>query len=233
MRSPMVIGRGTAAMVAGAVMMLSPLPLVAQGAVSGQVAVLEKAGTVSADLANSVIALELPVGVKPKLKVAHALVTMHGREFIPHVSVLTIGSTVQFQNQDPFQHNAFSNSAAGTFDFGLSDRGTTVDQVLRRAGVFPVFCNIHARMSAYLVVVATPYYVQAGTDGRFTIAAVPAGTYTLHVWNERGGDVSRALVVPAAGVTDANAQLDARGFQTAAHKNKFGQDYTSAGGERY
>jgi plastocyanin len=214
-------------------LMLARTPLVAQGAVSGQVAVLEKPGEAAADLSNTVIYLDLPAGVKVKLKPSHAVVTMHAREFTPHVTVITVGSSVQFQNQDPFQHNAFSNSAAGTFDFGLSDRGTTVEQVLRRAGTFQVFCNIHARMSAFLLVLTTPYHTQAGSDGRFSLAAVPAGAYTLHAWNERGGEFTRALSVPAAGATDVSIQLDARGFQRAAHKNKFGQDYTSAGGERY
>ena len=214
-------------------LMVARTPLAAQGAVSGQVAVLEKPGAAGSDLSNTVIYLEPPAGVKVKTKPMHAVVNMHAREFVPHVTILTVGSTIQFQNQDPFQHNAFSNSPAGTFDLGLSDRGTTVEQVLRRAGVFQVFCNVHARMSAFVLVLATPYYVQAGSDGRFALAAVPAGEYTLHVWNERGGEMSRALAVTAAGTSDVSVQLDARGFQRVAHKNKFGQDYTSAGGDRY
>jgi plastocyanin len=224
--------RGPAGTVA-CLLMLAQTGLIAQGAVSGQVTILEKPGEHSADLANSVIALELPATARPKLKKTTAIINMHGREFLPHVTVVTVGSTVQFQDQDPFQHNAFSNSPAGSFDFGLSDRGSTVEQVLRHAGIYPVFCNIHARMSAFVIVLATPYFTQAESDGRFTLAGVPAGAYTLHVWNERGGEVTRALNVPAPGVSDVTVELDARGFQKVAHKNKFGQDYTSAGGERY
>jgi plastocyanin len=227
----MALGRGSAFSLVLA-LMVARTPLGAQGAVSGQVSVLEKPGSAATDLSNSVISLEPPAGTKLKMKPSHAVITMHAREFVPHVTVLTVGGTVQFQNQDPFQHNAFSNSTAGTFDFGLSDRGTTVEQVLRRAGVFQVFCNIHARMSAFVLVLGTPYFTQAGSDGRFSLAAVPAGAYMLHVWNEKGGEASRALTVSAAGASDVSVQLDARGYQRVAHKNKFGQDY-SAGGDRY
>jgi plastocyanin len=228
----MAFGRGSAFSLVLA-LMVARTPLAAQGAVSGQVSVLEKPGETGADLSNTVIYLELPAGVKFKAKPSHAVITMHAREFVPHVTIVTVGSTVQFVNQDPFQHNAFSNTASGTFDFGLSDRGTTVEQVLRRAGIFPVFCNIHARMSAFVLVLGTPYFTQAGSDGRFSLATVPAGAYMLHVWNEKGGEFTRALAVTAAGANDVSVQLDARGFQRVAHKNKFGQDYTSAGGDRY
>ena len=224
--------RGPAGTVA-CLLMLAQTALIAQGAVSGTITILEKTGQHSADLANSVISLELPAAAKTKLKKTTAIINMHGREFLPHVTVMTVGSTIQFLNQDPFQHNAFSNSPSGTFDFGLSDRGTSVDQVLRRVGIYPVFCNIHARMSAFVVVVATPYYAQAESNGRFSLAAVPAGAYTLHAWNEHGGEMTRAITVPAAGVSDVSIELDARGYERVAHKNKFGQDYTSAGGDRY
>jgi hypothetical protein len=87
-------------------------------------------------------------------------------------------------------------------------------------------------MSAFVLVLGTPYFTQAGSDGRFSLAAVPAGAYMLHIWNEKGGEASRALTVSAAGASDVSVQLDARGYQRVAHKNKFGQDY-SAGGDRY
>ncbi len=206
--------------------------LPAQGAVSGQVAILEKKGKNTTDLANTVVYLELAPGKPAPSHPSHALITMHAREFVPHITIVTEGSTVQFQNQDPFQHNAFSNTAAGTFDYGLSDRGSTIQQVLKKPGVYPVYCNIHEQMSAVIVVLATPWYTQAGSDGSFTIAGVPAGAYTLHIWHERGGELLRQVTVPAAGLSGENVQLDARGFRLEAHKNKQGLDY-EAQGDKY
>ena len=89
-------------------------------------------------------------------------------------------------------------------------------------------------MSAFVVAVATPYYTQAGADGTFTIAGVPAGRYVLHAWHERGGETTQALEVPAAGLEGLSAVLDARGYRVATHKNKFGLDYAASDeDERY
>jgi hypothetical protein len=88
-------------------------------------------------------------------------------------------------------------------------------------------------MAAFVLAVGTPYFTQAGADGRFSIAGIPAGKYTLHVWHERGGEQAREIDVPRDGVSDISVQLDARGYKPLPHKNKFGQDYTAAGRERY
>ncbi len=208
---------------------LAPSALVAQVTVSGQLSLLEQPGETSYDLATAVIYLVPAAGTHVKLKTENVTVTMHDRDFGPHVSVTTVGSTVRFENQDPFAHNAFSNSKSGTFDFGLSDRGTTVQRRLKHTGVYPVFCNVHARMSAWVVVVATPYYALAGTDGRFTIARVPPGRYTLHAWHPRGGEMTRSITVTDESLSDVAIELDARGFRATKHKNKLGQAYPDAG----
>lgn len=227
-----MVNRAVGVLAWGSVLLGAPAILGAQAAVSGQVRLLEKSNAASKDLANSVIYLEPKVPLK-KLPVVHATIAMHGREFSPHVTVVTVGSTVRFENQDPFRHNAFSNSDIGSFDFGLADRGTSSQQALKDAGIYPVFCDIHAKMSAYIVVVATKWSTLAGVDGRFAIDSVPPGVYTLHAWHERGGDVTQAVTVTPAGVADLSIQIDARGFRKVAHKNKSGEDYYSSQGEEY
>ena len=227
----MLIGRG--AYVALSLSLAVPAPLVAQSPVAGQVRMLEKDGKPSKDLANAVIYLEPRPAPKKPAAPMKVTVAMHGRDFIPHVTVVTPGSTVRFENQDPFRHNAFSNSDLGAFDFGLADRGTSSQQVLKEAGVYPVFCDIHAKMSSYILVVPTRWFALAGVDGSFAIDSVPAGQYTLHAWHERGGEMRQDVTVPAAGLSALAIQLDARGFRKVAHKNKNGEDYYSLGGEEY
>ena len=205
----------------------------AQGAVSGQVTLLEKNDKPSKDLANAVVYLEPKTPSRKPLPAMHATIAMHGREFSPHVTVVTVGSTVRFENQDPFRHNAFSNSDIGSFDFGLADRGTSSQQALKDPGIYPVFCDIHAKMSAYVLVVRTRWFTLAGVDGRFAIDSVPPGEYVLHAWHERGGDVKQAVTVSPAGLANVAMQIDARGWRKVAHKNKSGEDYYSSGGEEY
>ena len=221
------------AWVAGWLSLGVPALVGAQSAVSGQVRMLEKGDKPSKDLANAVVYLEPKPAPKKPFPAMHVSVSMHGREFTPHVSVVTPGSTIRFENQDPFRHNAFSNSDMGSFDFGLADRGTSSQQMLKQPGLYPVFCDIHAKMASYVLVVPTRWFTLAGVDGAFSIDSVPAGQYTLHAWHERGGDMQEDVTVPAAGLPALTIQLDARGFRKVAHKNKNGEDYYSSSGEEY
>ena len=126
------------------------------------------------------------------------------------------GSAVGFPNQDPFRHNVFSKSGPSEFDLGLYGRGDSKDARVERAGVYPVFCNIHAKMVAFIVAVPTPYVAQPNPDGRFTIAGVPAGTYTVHAWHDRGGERSSEVTIAADGRSDVTVQLDASGYRPHA-----------------
>jgi plastocyanin len=203
------------------------------GAVTGQVTILERSGQSTSDLSNAVVYLEPSSPRGGPLAVTPSSILMESRQFVPRVRVVTVGSSVAFPNQDPFRHNVFSNAGPGKFDLGLYGRGESKVATLSKSGAFPIFCNIHAGMVAYVVAVATPYFTQAGSDGRFTIQNVRAGQYALHVWHERGGERVVPLDVSEAGPSEANVQLDARGYQPVPHKNKFGQEYTSTGRDRY
>ena len=165
--------------------MLVPGALSAQGPVSGRVTIQEREGETTKDLATAVIYLETPGGAIGPAREVEAEIAMHDKTYTPHVRVVPAGSTVAFPNQDPFRHNVFSNSSAGPFDLGLTPRGQAAKNLFRRPGVYAIYCNIHSRMSAFVVAVASPYYTQPGADGAFTLASVPAGRYVLHVWHER------------------------------------------------
>jgi plastocyanin len=206
---------------------------VAQGAVTGRVTLLEKPGQKTTDLETAVIWLE-PVTRSPsRAPGTKVQVAMRGRQFSPRVRVVQVGTTVEFPNQDPFSHNIFSSAPGSSFDLGLYGRGQTKSQVFAKAGPIPIYCDIHARMSAYVVAVATAWFAQPGPDGRWTVPGVPAGTYRVNVWHERGGVQTAPLAVPAAGVEAAAVQLDARGYAEAEHKDKFGGNYTRPGQIRY
>jgi hypothetical protein len=98
--------------------------------------------------------------------------------------------------------------------------------------VYPVFCNIHARMVAYLVAVPTRWYAQAAADGTYRLTDVTPGRYRLHAWHDRGGERTQDLAV-ADEQTSADVTLDARGWRYVAHKNKYGKDYPPETRDRY
>ena len=210
--------------------------------VSGQISILERPGERTTDLENAVVYLE-PVGrgrardrdgspPPPDPDSLRTQMSMQGRQFVPRVRVIPVGSWVDFPNQDSFSHNIFSSASGASFDLGLYGKGRSKPAKFRKAGTFPIFCNIHARMSAHVLAVNTPHFAQPGPDGRFRISDVPPGRYVAHIWHERAPAQTREITIPASGATTLDAQLDARGYKWTSHKNKFGQEY-SATGERY
>jgi plastocyanin len=210
-----------------------PSVMLAQETVGGRISIRERDDEPSKDLATAVIYLAPEDGANTGVRPADTEIAMHDKEYIPHVRVVPAGSTVAFPNQDPFRHNVFSNSVAGPFDLGLTPRGGAARNSFRRPGTYAIYCNIHSRMSAFVVAVATPWYTQANADGSFVLRGVTPGRYVLHAWHERGGEVSRRIEVRGGGVNDLAVQLDARGWRPTEHKNKFGLEYTASDGERY
>jgi plastocyanin len=200
----------------------------AQGAVSGRVAMQEKPGETTKDFDATVVYL-MPKGGTARFAETKAQMAMNGRQFAPRVRVVTTGSTVEYANQDPFSHNIFSTAPGAAFDLGTYGSGVAKSTQFKKAGAFPVYCNIHAQMTAFVVVVSTPHFTQAGADARWKIASVPAGKWELHVWHERAPEVTQDIEVPAAGLANVDVTLDARGFKQVAHKDKMGKDYTATG----
>lgn len=205
----------------------------AQGSVSGRITITERPGERTTDIGNTVIYLVPKAGASARTRPTSATIAMNERTFLPRVRVVTPGSKVEFPNQDPFRHNIFSTTRGAVFDLGLYPTGESKDATFRRAGAFPVYCNIHPRMTAFVVVAPTPWYTTAGADGRWSISDVPAGEYTLHVWHERAEAVEQEVTVAAAGAPGTDVTIDARGFRFAQHKNKFGQEYDRTGRDRY
>ena len=113
------------------------------------------------------------------------IMAQRGEQFRPHVLPVLAGTTVEFPNDDPIYHNVFSLASARTFDLGRYPKGQSKRVVFPNAGVVPVFCHIHADMSAYILVLDHPYFTSPNTSGHFAIGDVPPGDYRLVVWHER------------------------------------------------
>ena len=222
-----------AALIVSAVSVAAQQPRAPEGvAVSGRITILEKPGAVATDVGSTVIFLE-PTGAGKGTRPTDVHIAMQSKQFIPRVRVVTTGSRVNFPNQDPFRHNVFSNTPGGTFDLGLYPRGTARAATFRRAGVYPIFCNIHSRMSAFVVAVPTSHYTQAQADGSWTIEGVPPGSYRLRVWHERTLERAREVTIAGEPLSGLDEQLDARGWRPTSHKNKFGREYPPTERDRY
>jgi plastocyanin len=119
--------------------------------------------------------------------------------FVPYVLAVTVGSTVDFPNDDPIYHNVFSLSKPKRFDLGRYPRGQSRSVVFDRPGVVRVFCEIHSHMSAFILVFAHRYFAVTDAEGRYRIDGVPPGAYTLAVWNDGAVRARREMRVGSAG----------------------------------
>ena len=160
------------------------------GQVSGQALLGGRGGA-----GEAVVYLEGNVKSQP---LAHAVVDQRDKMFTPHVSVVTRGTTVRFPNDDTVFHNVFAYFQAKKFDLGMYPRGATKTVTFDKAGLVVLLCNIHSDMSAYIMVVDTPFYAVTDGQGRFHIANVPSGTYTLHAWHESGAETTQTITVGGA-----------------------------------
>jgi plastocyanin len=207
-------------------------PLAAR--VAGRIVILEKDNKPSPDLGDAVVYLDAggaaAVGTTPRPVTVEIAITE--KVYAPHVVVVPAGSTVRFPNHDPFNHNVFSVSDQNTFDLGLYGRGETRSYTFEYPGLARIYCNVHPRMVAYVMVMANRYYAQPGNDGSFAIENVPPGRHRLRVWHER--IPTEVVKEVTAGGPEMQIALNARGYKWQPHRNKHGRNYpTNAGRERY
>jgi plastocyanin len=188
------------------------------------------------DYSGVVIALNPVESTPPAAAGKHVVMLQKDKMFSPHVLAIQAGSLVDFPNADPIFHNAFSSYNGQIFDIGLYPPGTSRSVRFARPGVVRVFCNIHASMSALIVVVASPFFATTKPDGTFKFGEVPPGQYNLTVFHERAGEttlaeLARKITIGPEGASLPNIVISEAGFLSIPHKNKYGRDYPADSGD--
>ena len=64
-----------------------------------------------------------------------------------------------------------------------------------------------------------------GEDGKALLEGIPAGEWTLKVWDEKSGEHSQSVTIRSHETELVEITLDALGFREQSHKNKYGEDY--------
>jgi plastocyanin len=104
--------------------------------------------------------------------------------FVPHLLAITVGTTVDFPNNDRTYHNVFSLSKTRRFDLGRYAAGHSKAVRFDRPGIVRVFCEIHSHMNAFILVFNHRFFSVTDAEGHYEIDGVPPGTYTLVAWLE-------------------------------------------------
>jgi len=141
---------------------------------------------------------------------AGAAVTLaqQGCMYDPHVVGLQTGQTLSIVNNDDTLHQVNGKpTAAGNQGFNLAQpvRGMTNDQVFPTQEVMiPLKCDVHPWMSAYVGVVAHPYFAVSAEDGSFTISHLAPGDYVIGAWRESRGEQEQNVTVEANGTAQVS-----------------------------
>ena len=133
--------------------------------------------------------------------------------FVPHILPILVGATVQFPNDDKVSHNVFSLSRTKKFNLGSYGPGTMEKVVFDKPGIVELRCDVHAEMSAYIMVLKNPYWAitddqgnfeipdsaQLGQNGLKGVPGLPAGKYVLKTWHEKLQSTKQEVEVPKEG----------------------------------
>jgi plastocyanin len=161
---------------------------------------------------------------------AHYRLLQRNKRFEPNLLVIPVGSIVDFPNADPWFHNVFSLYRGKRFDLGLYQAGAQRSVKFDRIGPSYLFCNIHPEMTGIVLVVDSDLFGITDKAGRYSIADVPPGRYTVRVWYENATPESlktlqRSVTIEDGSYTMPMISVPVAKQQQEDHKNKYGQDY--------
>ena len=180
---------------AGAPRAASTLPVTQDPAVCGsskpdETLLVDKSGGVR----NVVVSLVgVPAGAKPAP--VPGKLDQNKCQFSPHVQALPFGSSVTVGNSDPVLHNVHGMHGDNTvFNLAMPIPKQQVKRKLPDLGLTTFRCDAgHVWMSAHVWTFEHPYFAVTDAAGRFSIAGVPPGSYTVQV-SGVGGGTGEALV---------------------------------------
>lgn len=120
-----------------------------------------------------------------------------GCVYKPHVMGIMVGQPYRILNSDGILHNVHTLPKVNP-SFNRGQPGTVREMTTsfpKPENVFQIKCDVHPWMQAYIGVFTHPFFSVTGTDGKFSISGLEAGTYEITAWHERLGTQSASLTV--------------------------------------
>ena len=131
-----------------------------------------------------------------------------GLNFSPQHSVVQVGSTVTFSNEDREVHNIFSKSQSNQFNLGAMASGSFKTIKFSQAGPVVLRCNMHKDMIGTLFVVPNGYYTKPDANGDYKFDNIKSEGYIMQVWNPMLAPNEVEANLKSADLTGADATFD-------------------------
>jgi hypothetical protein len=122
-----------------------------------------------------------------------------GCVYKPHVMGIMVGQPYRILNSDGILHNIHTLPKINP-QFNRGQPATVKEMTTSFAkpeAMLQVKCDVHPWMTAFIGVFTHPFYSVTGTDGKFTISGLDAGTYEITAWHERLGTQTASITVGA------------------------------------
>ena len=121
----------------------------------------------------------------------------HGCLYNPHVLGIQVNQPLEIVNSDPTLHNVNCKpTKSKPFNIAQPTKGMKTTKAFTAAEVMvKCACNVHPWMATYIGVVAHPYFSVTDEHGRFTLAGLPAGQYTVEAWHEKYGTQTQTITI--------------------------------------
>jgi plastocyanin len=153
--------------------------------------------------ADAVVYVERIEGKTFPVPAEPVVMDQKGKDFLPKVLPVLVGTTVDYLNSDAFAHNVFTpDKCADKFNLGSWPTGEVRSYTFEKPCAAVMLCSVHPEMVGYVVAVETPYFAVTKEDGSYTIANVPDGSYTVSIWHERLKKQSQPVSVKGATTLD-------------------------------
>ena len=132
----------------------------------------------------SVVFLETKNKLKvPGQKSTELKIVQSGLQFVPQHTVIPVGSSITFVNQDREVHNIYSKSRNNQFNLGAMAAGSSKTLEFTQAGPVVLRCNMHKDMLGTVFVVPNGYHTRPDAEGTYRFDKVKSQGYLLQVWH--------------------------------------------------
>jgi plastocyanin len=147
------------------------------------------------------------------------LMDQRDHQFVPRVLAVRSGQPVKFTNSDPANHNVRASSPQRTNEFNVFTGidGSYTHRFVPDPQQRPVRlgCDIHPWMGGWIYVFDHPFFAVTDTQGRFRIAAMPAGRYKLMIQQpDAGYTAEREIIVVRGGTASVEVQINREDLKT-------------------
>jgi plastocyanin len=143
----------------------------------------------------------LPAGKTWPVPKTPVTIDQNGCQYKPHVMGVMAGQTYRILNSDGLLHNIHTlPKVNSSYNKGMPPTYKEAETTFAKPEpVFPVKCDVHPWMQAYVAVFSHPFFSVTGTDGKFTISGLDPGTYEITAWHEKLGTKTATVAVGASG----------------------------------